>query len=363
MSALIASILSEKYVLSKYLSERNMTNLQVYDFIILILVGALALRGWMKGMISQLASLAAIIASFWASARFAPALEPMMQANPPWNKVLAITITFVGASIAVGIAHYCLAKMISVIRVKKYDKLCGAVFGALKGVMIGMIITFFAVMLSEQTRVTALQSRSGKILANLVRQTRVILPKDVNELINANLEGFQKQMDSQTESSLTQISDAETLAKKASGVQNVVGKLQDVWTTITKKSTEINDPADIPPTLAPKPESSKNLPRSSNRFPNISNDADSDLLQPSLLQNLASENNAIKTTDLIPSERFNVYTPPPIVSTTAPPATVAPSSVDSLLVLSPSAPRIPISEQSNTSPKTIDWQTLLKNLP
>jgi membrane protein required for colicin V production len=346
-----------------------MTNVQVYDFIILILIGALTLRGWMKGMVSQIASLAAIAASFWASARFSPMLEPMIQANPPWNKVLAITITFVGASIAVGIAHYCLAKMISAIRIKKYDKLSGAIFGAAKGIFIGMIITFFAVMLSEQTRVMALQSRSGKVLANLVQQVQVMLPKDVNELINANLEGFKKQMDSQTENSLTQLADTKTIADKAAGVQNFLGKLQDAWTTITKNSgdeknsDEIN-PADIPPTL---------IPRSSNRFSDVSDDsnnlsdaADSDPLLPSILQNLSSAETAIKTTDLIPSDRFNHYAPTATNSTTS--LTISSpfnvfSPIDSSLVTPPSAPRLPIPEQANSSSKTLDWEKLLKNLP
>ncbi|MDR1384162.1 MAG: CvpA family protein [Planctomycetaceae bacterium] len=360
-----------------------MTNLQAYDFVILILIGALTLRGWMKGMISQLASLAAIIASFWASARFAPVMEPMVQANPPWNKVLAITITFIGASVAVGIVHYCLAKIINAVRIKKYDKLCGAAFGALKGVIIGMIITFFAVMLSEQTRGIALQSQSGKILANLVQQIQVMLPKDLNELIDANLEGFKKQMDSQIDNPLTKLSEAETLAEKASDIQK---KLQDAWITITQKPTETNDPADVPPALASNADSLKNLPRSSNRLPNISNASDFDPLQPSILQDLSSKSDAIKTTDLIPQERFNFYNPTPTVSTATPlsnsssfsltsnanmptniPTIMSPntisSAIDSSLVLSPSAPRIPISEQPNTSPQTIDWQTLLKNLP
>ena len=222
--------------------------MQVYDIVILILVGWLTLRGAMKGMVSQLASIAAVITSFWAAVRFGPVLEPVVQSafnvQAPWNKVLGITLAFVGASIAVMLLHRVLANLISVIRMQKYDRLCGALFGFLKGVLIGMILTFFAVMLSEQTRELATQSRSGAILVRLIQRTQTLLPDDVSVLIESNLEGFMKQLGPGKDTSDGAIAQV----KAASGVKNTFEVIQNTVTNLVRFSGS-SDPADDQPNI------------------------------------------------------------------------------------------------------------------
>lgn len=228
--------------------------MQVYDIIILIIVGWLTLRGTMKGMVSQVASLAAVILSFWSAVRFGPVLEPIMRssinAQPPWDKVLAITVAFVGASIAVMLVQRVLSKIISAIRLKKFDHLCGALFGFLKGVLIGMIITFFAVMLSEQTREMATTSHSGKILVQLIQRTQNLLPDDVSALINSNLEGFQQQINSGKDA----VEKFQEASKAGSEAKNAFEKLQDTFSNLIPKSANGTDVADIPPSLATETE-------------------------------------------------------------------------------------------------------------
>ena len=228
--------------------------MQVYDIIILILVGWLTLRGAMKGMVSQLASIAAVIASFWAAVRFGPVLEPVMKSafnvQSPWDKVIGITLAFVGASIAVMFVHRVLANLISVIRMQKYDRLCGALFGFLKGVLIGMILTFFAVMLSEQTRKLAVQSRSGKILVRLIQRTQSLLPDDVSTLIEANLDGFRKQLESSTETAEGTISQVKSASDIVTKAKNATELIQTGLTQLTKHFSGENDLADTVPSLS-----------------------------------------------------------------------------------------------------------------
>ena len=246
-----------------------MGNMQVYDIMILIIVGWLTLRGVMKGMVSQLASLAAVILSFWSAVHFGPILEPIMRsavnAQAPWDKVLAITIAFAGASIAVMLLQRVLAKIISAIRLKKFDHLCGALFGFLKGVLIGMIITFFAVMLSEQTRKMATDSHSGKVLVRLIQRTQDLLPEDVSALIDSNLEGFQQQIESGKET-VEQLQEA---SKAGSEAKNAFGRLQDTLSNLFSKRTNETDAADVPPSLVAESEkstkSSRPVPLSSQR--------------------------------------------------------------------------------------------------
>ena len=334
--------------------------MQVYDIIILILVGWLTLRGAMKGMVSQLASIAAVIASFWAATRFGPVLEPIVKSalkvESPWDKVLGITLAFVGASVAVMFLHRILANLISVIRMQKYDRLCGALFGFLKGVLIGMILTFFAVMLSEQTRVLATQSRSGAILVRLIQRTQALLPDDVSALIESNLEGFCKQLESGTETADETISKEKSVSSAVTGMKNAFVTMQSFVTPLFKQTME-SDLADTQPSLSSATQKNDassirdytepQLPQYGASYPSYSGNAE------------AGSQNEPRMAAIEPA---NAATSPPVGTT---PTSGSLTSLPAMPVVTPSTDLMPIT--ATTATPTLpngetDWRTLLRNL-
>jgi len=64
-----------------------------------------------------------------------------------------------------------------------FDRQMGALFGLVKGVLWCLLITFFAVTLSETTRQWVLQSRSGYYTALLIQHGTPILPEDVRNVL------------------------------------------------------------------------------------------------------------------------------------------------------------------------------------
>jgi len=328
-----------------------MSNMQVYDIIILIIVGWLTLRGAMKGMVSQLASIAALIASIWAAIRFSPVLEPILQSNfnaqPPWDKVSAIVIVFVGASIAVMLVKRVLAGIINAIHLKQFDRLCGALFGFLKGVLIGMILTFFAVMLSEQTRTMATQSPSGQILVRLIQHSQSLLPDEVSALIAANLEGFQKQMGT-ADGAIGQI-------KTASDFKNAIEAAKNTVTQLTQRFSGSSDPADETPSLS---DEIRKYPAPTTTYANY----------PPLPDN---NTNATGTSasavparaEAIPNLQFDAGAstasgtrPQPVVSqfSSSPPIIIAPSA-DLQPMISPVT-------SSTPTPSETDWRVLMRKM-
>jgi len=334
-----------------------MPNMHVFDILILILVGWLTLRGAMKGMVSQLASIVAVIASFWAAVRFGPVLQPIMQttfgAEPPWNKVLAITVAFVGASIAVMFLKSLVMKIISAIHMNKFDRLCGALFGFLKAVLIGMVITFFAVMLSEQTRDWVTQSKSGTILTRLIQRTQTLLPEDVSTLVETNLEGFRQQIES-----------GKDKADAISQGQKIFDALQTKVTSISKSFSENSDPAASEPPSLPTSGTQKR----DYKFP-------SELLIPSTFmsnrpETQESESLISATSNTVSGVQFN--TSPNYVHLTAQTASVNPDSAFSTVSPNPSvstsivAPSADLQPMTSTTtpplPAGTDWRTLFREM-
>lgn len=153
--------------------------MQPYDILMLIvLVGAAAFGAW-KGMAWQLASIASVLLSAIVALRFSGLLAPSLSAEEPWNQFLAMGILFAGTSLGVWIAFRFVAKVIDRVKLKEFDRQMGALFGAAKGVLYCLILTFFAVTLSEGTRQRVLDSRSGYYAAVLVQKGTPLMPEKV----------------------------------------------------------------------------------------------------------------------------------------------------------------------------------------
>ena len=115
----------------------------------------------------------------------------MVSDEPPWNKLIAMTILFIAGFIAMWIIRGLLNDAIKAIRLKSADRSLGAVLGFAKGILLCLIITFFLVIFSDKTRNFALESISGKYFARGIEKISVLIPEDVNEVLTKNIERFQ----------------------------------------------------------------------------------------------------------------------------------------------------------------------------
>ena len=157
--------------------------MQPYDiFMLIVLVGAAAFGAW-KGMAWQLASIASVVLSSIIALRCAGLLAPSLSAEEPWNQFLAMGILFAATSLGVWIAFRFVSKMIDRVKLKEFDRQMGALFGAAKGVLYCLILTFFAVTLSESTRQRVLDSRSGYYAAVLVQKGTPMMPEKVRNAL------------------------------------------------------------------------------------------------------------------------------------------------------------------------------------
>ncbi len=153
--------------------------IQPYDIVMLVVLGGATLWGIYKGVAWQVAALASVFLSAAVAIHGSPALAPVISAQEPWNRVLAMLILFVLTAAAVWIVFHYISGLIDRIHMKDFDRQLGAIFGLLKGALYCVIITFFAATLDERTRQLVLQSESGKLIARGIRHANPILPEDV----------------------------------------------------------------------------------------------------------------------------------------------------------------------------------------
>ncbi len=162
--------------------------MQAYDiFMLLILIAAVAWGFW-KGFAWQLASLASIALSYFICLNFrtpvANFLATTAKAPPPWNIFLAMLLLFLGTSACVWISFNFISDLIERVRLKEFDRQVGAIFGFVKGVVLCVIVTLFAVTLLGEARCQMIcNSRSGHYIAWLLMHAEAILPREVQQVL------------------------------------------------------------------------------------------------------------------------------------------------------------------------------------
>lgn len=108
------------------------------------------IRGFMKGLFVEIASIIALIAGIYGAIHFSNFASEFLQTRTEWNEkminITAFVITFVVIVLAVALAGKALTKLADFAALGIINKLLGAIFGGLK---IGLILSVLMIVFSR----------------------------------------------------------------------------------------------------------------------------------------------------------------------------------------------------------------------
>ena len=78
--------------------------MEPYDIFMLAVLGGSILFGAWKGLAWQLASIAALVVSYFVAFQFREPVSRFISAEPPWNRVAAMAIIYLVCSLGIWIA-------------------------------------------------------------------------------------------------------------------------------------------------------------------------------------------------------------------------------------------------------------------
>jgi membrane protein required for colicin V production len=169
--------------------------MQPYDFGMLLVLIAATVFGFWKGVAWQLASLGSLVASYLVAMRFSETLAPYLSVQTPWNKFLAMLVLYSATSLVIWFAFRFVSETIDRVKLREFDRQAGGLFGAAKGVLWCVVITFFAVTLSDGAREKILKSRSGYYIAMLIHRAKPIMPDEAQKLLGPYLDQLDRELD------------------------------------------------------------------------------------------------------------------------------------------------------------------------
>ncbi len=172
--------------------------MQAYDLGMLAVLLVAALFGAWKGMAWQIASLASVVLSATVAIRFSGLLAPLFSSQEPWNRFVAMLVLYLGVSLLVWLVFRMVSRAIDRVQLREFDRQAGALLGGLKGVALCLVITFFAVTLSEAARQAVLRSRSGHYIARLIQRADPVMPEEVRGVLGQYIDELDRRLDPTT---------------------------------------------------------------------------------------------------------------------------------------------------------------------
>lgn len=169
--------------------------MQTYDLVMLIVLAATTIFGAIKGFAWQLASLASIVASYFIAYVFRNDVARMINAQPPWNLFLAMLLLYFGSSLVIWMLFRLVSTSIDKVRLKEFDRHLGAGFGLLKGMILCLIITMFAMSLlgpSQQQRIA--NSKSGLYISRILANADGILPAEIKTIVGPYIDNVEQRL-------------------------------------------------------------------------------------------------------------------------------------------------------------------------
>jgi membrane protein required for colicin V production len=185
--------------------------MQTYDLIMLaVLAGATLLGAW-QGMAWQVASFASVVLSYTVACAFREPVAHLIPAGPPWDRPLAMLLLFVCTSLVIWIVFQIVSRFIDRLKLKEFDRQVGAVIGLVKGVVLCVVVTLFALALVDEARRQAIiNSYSGYCIAEVIHQADPFIPLEVQEVLDAALDPRAQEPESTLPAALDELGPADT---------------------------------------------------------------------------------------------------------------------------------------------------------
>lgn len=150
------------------------------DWILLVLLLASVAIGAWRGLVFEVLSVAGWIAAFIAAQLFAPqaaALLPMEVGAEPVRYAAGFVLVFVLTVFAAGFVAWLVKKMVEAVGLRPIDRMLGAMFGILRGLVLLLAVTVIVGMTPLGSSAAWKESTGAAVLSSWLKALKPILPE------------------------------------------------------------------------------------------------------------------------------------------------------------------------------------------
>ncbi|MEI8326502.1 MAG: CvpA family protein [Betaproteobacteria bacterium] len=157
------------------------------DWILLAVVLASLLLGLWRGLVYEVLSLLNWIASFVLAQWWANELAlrlPMGNASEPVRYAAAFVLGFVASLFALGLLAAMVSKLIGVVGLRPVDRILGALFGAVRALVLLLAVTVVVGMTPARSATLWRESNGAQALMAGIKALKPVLPEQFGKYLS-----------------------------------------------------------------------------------------------------------------------------------------------------------------------------------
>lgn len=138
------------------------------------------LLGAWRGLVYEVLSVLGWVVSFFVAQWFAPDLAarlPVQSAADPVRYAAAFVLIFIAAVFAAGLLAFLIKKLVAAVGLAPVDRVLGAAFGVLRGVVLLLAATVVIDMTALKTSDWWRESKGAPVLAAMLKALKPVLPE------------------------------------------------------------------------------------------------------------------------------------------------------------------------------------------
>ena len=150
------------------------------DWILLGVLGFSMLLGAWRGLMYEVLSVLGWVVSFFVAQWFAPDLAtrlPVQSASDPVRYAAAFVLIFIGAVFAAGLLAFVVKKLVAAVGLAPIDRVLGAAFGVLRGVILLLAATVVIDMTALKSSSWWQESKGAPVLTATLKALKPVLPE------------------------------------------------------------------------------------------------------------------------------------------------------------------------------------------
>jgi len=156
------------------------------DWILLaVLVFSLVLGAW-RGLVYEVLSVLGWVVAFFAAQWFAPEVAarlPIQSASNPVRYAAAFVLIFIAAVFSAGLLAFLLKKLVEAVGLRPVDRVMGAGFGLLRGLILLLAATVVIDMTGLKTTEWWRESRGAAMLTVTLKGLQPVLPEKFSKYL------------------------------------------------------------------------------------------------------------------------------------------------------------------------------------
>jgi uncharacterized membrane protein required for colicin V production len=155
-----------------------------FDILVVMTILLGAVFGAWKGLAWQVASILSLVAGFAVAIPLSGPVAPLFGASAPLNRFVAVAVLYAVVSLGIYLVALFYRTAIQKWKLDQWDRHLGGVMGAVKGFLLCLTLTYFAVTLAAGLREPILTTRTGKLMAHTMSAVHPIWPPGVHDIIH-----------------------------------------------------------------------------------------------------------------------------------------------------------------------------------